>query len=197
MNHTQQILDMAKQNNGVVTASMVDDAGLSRGVLKYLADLGKLEKTARGIYILPGTWEDEFVSLQERFKRGIFSLETALFLWNLTDRTPGKFHMTFPGTYNLSKPKAEGILCRSAKEPYYSLGITKAQTPSGNKVAVYDAERTLCDVLRQRNRVDVSVVTNAFKRYAAQKEKNIPLLSQYAKMLKVEEKLRSYLEVLL
>ncbi|MBQ6116415.1 MAG: type IV toxin-antitoxin system AbiEi family antitoxin domain-containing protein [Oscillospiraceae bacterium] len=197
MNHTQQILDMAKQNNGVVTASMVDDAGLSRGVLKYLADLGKLEKTARGIYILPGTWEDEFVSLQERFKRGIFSLETALFLWNLTDRTPGKFHMTFPGTYNLSKPKAEGILCRSAKEPYYSLGITKAQTPSGNKVAVYDAERTLCDVLRQRNRVDVSVVTNAFKRYAAQKEKNIPLLSQYAKMQKVEEKLRSYLEVLL
>ena len=197
MNHSQQILDLAKQNNGVVTASMVVDAGLSRGSLKYLSDLGKLEKTARGIYILPGTWEDEFVSLQERFKRGIFSLETALFLWNLTDRTPGKFHMTFPGTYNLSKPKAEGILCRSAKEPYYSLGITKAQTPSGNKVAVYDAERTLCDVLRQRNRVDVSVVTNAFKRYAAQKEKNIPLLSQYAKMLKVEEKLRSYLEVLL
>ena len=137
------------------------------------------------------------MSLQERFKRGIFSLETALFLWNLTDRTPGKFHMTFPGTYNLSKPKAEGILCSGAKEPYYSLGITKAQTPSGNTVAVYDAERTLCDVLRSRNRVDVSVVTDAFKRYAAKKEKNIPLMSQYAKTLKVEEKLRSYLEVLL
>lgn len=197
MNHTQQILEMAKQNNGVVTASMVVDAGLSRGSLKYLSDLGKLEKTARGIYILPDAWEDEFVSLQERFKRGIFSLETALFLWNLTDRTPAKYHMTFPGTYNLSKPKAEGILCSGAKEPYYSLGITKAKTPSGNTVAVYDAERTLCDVLRSRNRVDVSVVTDAFKRYAAKKEKNIPLLSQYAKTLKVEEKLRSYLEVLL
>ena len=195
MNHSQQILDLAKQNNGVVTASMVVDAGLSRGSLKYLSDLGKLEKTARGIYILPDAWEDEFVSLQERFKRGIFSLETALFLWNLTDRTPAKYHMTFPGTYALSKPKAEGILCSGAKEPY--LGITKAQTPSGNTVAVYDAERTLCDVLRSRNRVDVSVVTDAFKRYAAKKEKNIPLLSQYAKTLKVEEKLRSYLEVLL
>lgn len=197
MNHTQQILEMAKQNNGVVTAAMIGEAGLSRGVLKYLADLGKLEKTARGIYILPDAWEDEFVSLQERFKRGIFSLETALFLWNLTDRTPGKYHMTFPGTYNLSKPKAEGILCSGAKEPYYSLGITKAQTPSGNTVAVYDAERTLCDVLRSRNRVDVSVVTDAFKRYAAQKEKNIPLLSQYAKTLKVEQKLRYYLDILL
>ena len=197
MNHTQQILNMAEQNNGVVTSSMVVEAGLSRGCLKYLADLGKLEKTARGIYILPDVWEDEFVSLQERFKRGVYSLETALFLWNLTDRTPGKFHMTFPGTYNLSKPKAEGILCNGAKEPYYSLGVTKTQTPGGNTVAVYDAERTLCDVLRSRNRVDVSVVTDAFKRYAAQKEKNIPRLSQYAKTLKVEEKLRSYLEVLL
>lgn len=197
MNRTQQILNMAEQNNGVVTSSMVVEAGLSRGCLKYLADLGKLEKTARGIYILPDVWEDEFVSLQERFKRGIYSLETALFLWNLTDRTPGKFHMTFPGTYNLSKPKAEGIICCGAKEPYYSLGITKTQTPGGNAVSVYDAERTLCDVLRSRNRVDVSVVTDAFKRYAAQKEKNIPRLSQYAKTLKVEEKLRSYLEVLL
>ena len=197
MNHSQQILDMAKQNNGVVTSSMVVEAGFSRGSLKYLADLGKLEKTVRGIYILPDVWEDEFVSLQERFKRGIYSLETALFLWSLTDRTPGKFHMTFPGTYNLSKPKAEGILCSGAKEPYYGLGITKAQTPSGNAVAVYDAERTLCDVLRSRNRVDVGIVTDAFKRYATLKEKNIPLLSQYAKTLKVEEKLRLYLEILL
>ena len=197
MNHTQQILEMAKQNNGVVTASMVVEAGLSRGILKYLADLGKLEKTARGIYILPDVLEDEFVSLQERFKRGIYSLETALFLWNLTDRTPAKYHMTFPGTYNLSKPKAEGILCSGAKEPYYSLGLTKAQTPGGNTVAVYNAERTLCDVLRLRNRVDMGVVTNAFKRYTAQREKNIPLLSQYATALKVEQKLRSYLEVLL
>ena len=197
MNRTQQILNMAEQNNGVVTSSMVVEAGLSRGCLKYLADLGKLEKTSRGVYILPDVWEDEFVSLQERFKRGIYSLETALFLWNLTDRTPGKFHMTFPGTYNLSKPKAEGILCSGAKEPYYSLGVTKAQTPSGNAVAVYNAERTLCDVLQSRNRVDVGIVTDAFKRYATLKEKNIPLLSQYAKTLKVEEKLRLYLEILL
>ena len=197
MNHTQQILDLAKKNNGVLTASMVVDAGLSRGSLKYLSDLGRLEKTARGIYILPGAWEDEFVSLQERFKRGIYCLETALFLWNLTDRTPGKFRMTFPGTYNLSKPKAEGILCSGAKEPYYSLGITMTQTPAGNTVAVYDAERTLCDVLRSRNRVDVGLVTDAFKRYAAQREKNIPLLSQYAKTLKVEQKLRFYLDILL
>ena len=197
MNHSQQILDMAKQNNGVVTSSMVVAAGLSRGSLKYLADLGKLEKTARGIYILPDAWEDEFVSLQERFKRGIFSLETALFLWNLTDRTPAKYHMTFPGTYNLSKPKAEGILCSGAKEPYYSLGAADLATPGGNTVKGYCAERSLCDVLITRNHTDIQIITDAYKKYVLRKDRNIPLLSEYAHELHVEDKLRAYLEVLL
>ena len=41
------------------------------------------------------------------------------------------------------------------------------------------------------------MVTEAFKRYAANSDKNIPVLSELAKLLKVEIKLRSYLEVLL
>lgn len=45
--------------------------------------------------------------------------------------------------------------------------------------------------------VDIQVVTEAFKRYATRTDKNIPLLSEYAKTLKVEKKLRAYLEVLL
>ncbi|MDO4962410.1 MAG: type IV toxin-antitoxin system AbiEi family antitoxin domain-containing protein [Eubacteriales bacterium] len=66
MNDSMRILEMANQNNGVVTAAMVTQAGISSGVLKYLSDNGKLEKSARGIYILPEIWEDEFVNLQGR-----------------------------------------------------------------------------------------------------------------------------------
>ena len=197
MKDSQRILEMAKTNNGVVTASMVSEAGISRGTLKYLYDNGKLERSARGIYILPEVWEDEFVNLQGRFRRGIYSHETSLFLLELTDRTPARFHMTFPGTYNLSKPKEEGILCSSAKEPLYSLGTCEVTTPGGNVVYSYNAERTLCDILKPKNQADISIVTDAFKRYAALKKKNIPLLSEYARELKVEQKLRSYLEVLL
>lgn len=61
----------------------------------------------------------------------------------------------------------------------------------------YCAERTLCDILKPRNRMDVQVTADAFKRYTAQKERNIPLLSEYAKAVRVENKVRSYLEVLL
>lgn len=197
MNNSKTIIELAKQNNGVITTAMVVAAGCSRGSLKYLADNGILEKSSRGVYTLPEVWEDEFVNLQGRYKRGIFSLGTALFLCDLTDRTPNKYHMTFPSTYNLSSPKSEGVICNGAKEPLYSLGITELFTPGGNVVRAYNAERTLCDILRSRNHMDVQIVSEAFKRYAGRKEKNIPLLSEYAGILKVEKRLRSYLEVLL
>lgn len=197
MKNSQEIINLAKQNNGVITTAMVVAAGFSRGSLKYLADTGVIEKASRGVYILPEVWEDEFVNLQSRFKRGIFSLGTALFLCDLTDRTPGKYHMTFPGTYNLSGPKAAGVLCTGSKQTLYSLGMEELTTPGGNVVRAYGAERTLCDILKPRNHTDLQMVTDAFKKYAARREKNIPLLSEYARVLHVENKLRSYMEVLL
>ena len=193
----QEIIDFAKRNNGIVTSAMVSSAGFPRGCLKYLSDTGKLEKTARGVYVIPSVWEDEFVNIQNRFKKGIFSLETALFLWELTDRTPIKFHMTFPQTYNLTSPKNEGIICNSVVKSIYDLGITDVKTPSGNTVKAYNIERTLCDILKKCNHSDIQIITDTFKQYVHHRDKNIPLLSEYSKILKVEKKLRTYLEVLL
>ncbi len=58
-------------------------------------------------------------------------------------------------------------------------------------------ERTLCDILRKRGGADTGIIADSFRRYIARKDKNIPLLSEYAKKFRVEEKERSYLEVLL
>ncbi|MCM1500630.1 MAG: type IV toxin-antitoxin system AbiEi family antitoxin domain-containing protein [Clostridium sp.] len=197
MGVTEEIIKMAKKNNGTVTTAMVVAAGFSRGNIKYLVDKGVIEKSARGVYILPQFWDDEIFNLQNRFKRGIYSHETALFLWDLTDRTPNKYHMTFPMNYNMTKPKEENIRCIQCKKELYDLGISEVSTPGGNIVKAYNVERTLCDLLRPRNHVDIQVVTEAFKHYATGTNKNIPILSEYAKILKVEAKLRSYLEVLL
>lgn len=197
MGATEKIINIATNNNGVVTTSMVVAAGFSRGNIKYLVEKGMLEKSARGVYILPEVWDDEIFNLQSRFRRGIYSHETALFLWDLTDRTPNRYHMTFPANYNLTKPKEENVQCAQCKDTLYDLGIVEVFTPGGNTVRAYSMERTLCDVLRPHSRVDIQVVAEAFKRYATDTEKNIPILSEYAKILKVEKKLRAYLEVLL
>ena len=196
-NVSDQIIQIVKENNGVVTTADITERGILRGNIKTLLNSGKLERTARGVYILPEVWDDEIFNLQSRFKRGIYSHETALFLWNLTDRTPNRYYMTFPANYNLTKPKEENIRCVQCKEALYDLGVVEVLTPGGNTVKAYSVERTLCDILRPHSHVDIQVVTEAFKRYATRTDKNIPLLSEYAKTLKVEKKLRAYLEVLL
>ena len=197
MKATEQIYNLAKENNGIVTSYMLAESGINRGNLKYMVDSGRLENVARGVYILPESWEDEFFNLQNRFKQGIYSLETALFLQDLTDRTPLRFSMTFPKGYNLTSVKKEDIHCVQNVRELYELGIIQLSTPAGNSVNCYNMEKTLCDILRPRMNVDIQVVADAYKRYMKRQDRNIPLLSEYAKKLQVENKVRSYLEVLL
>lgn len=197
MKETEMILQMAQENNGTVTTAMVTKAGISRGNLKYLTDTGKLERSGRGVYVLPDIWDDELFSIQNRFKRGIFSCDTALFLWGMTDRTPNKFCMTFPATYNLTSAKKENIRCSQVIDSLYEVGLTEIETPAHNIVRVYNRERTLCDILKKGNQTDIQLITQAFKEYAKLPDKNIGLLSEYSKLFRVSEKVRSYLEVLL
>ena len=194
---SERILSMAQENNGTVTSAMVTDAGLSRSVLKYLCDQGRLERSGRGVYILPEIWDDEMYILQTRYKRGIFSHETALFLWGLTDRTPNHYCMTFPATYNVSSARKDNIRISQAIKNLYELGVTEAKTPNQNTVKVYDRERTLCDILRKGSKTDIQIITQAFKEYVKLPDRNIALLSEYSKQLRVSDKVRSYLEVLL
>ena len=190
------IIQLAEDNNGVVTSSILSEKGILRGNLKSLVDDGRLEKTVRGVYILPEIWEDEFVNLQARFKKGIFSNETALFLWDLTDRTLNRYDMTFPHNYNLTNAKNEGVKCSRVKPEWYDEGKVQIVSPGGNIIMAYNMERTLCDILRKRGGVDTGIVAEAFKRYVLRKDRNLPLLSEYANKFHVDEKVRNYLEVL-
>ena len=89
------------------------------------------------------------------------------------------------------------IQCVQCKKELYDLEIAEVTTPGGHTVRAYSVERTLCDLLRPYSHVDIQIVTEAFKHFITRNDKNIPVLSEYAKNLKVETRLRSYLEVLL
>ena len=190
------ILKLAYENNGVVTSAKVSEANISRNYLAQLVKANKLEKVSRGVYTLPDVWEDKFLNAQVKYKKGIFSLGTALYLHGFTDRTPMRLHFTFPEGYNTSAPLKNGFKCNKVKKDVFEFGVEEVKTPSGNLVRAYYIERTLCDIVKTTNRVEIQVITDAFKQYMSSKSKNIPLLSSYAKLLKVDKKIRPYLEVL-
>jgi hypothetical protein len=156
-----------------------------------------LVRSERGIYTVPTIFDDELFNLQNRYKRGIFSHETSLFLLDLSDRAPLKYSMTFPLSYNTGSLKKRNVKYFRVKESLYDIGIIEFKSPSGNRILIYNSERSLCDILKGRSKTDIQIITDAFKRYIKSKNRNIPLLSRYAKMFRVYKKIKPYLEVLL
>lgn len=197
MDVEERLINLAKSNNGVITNDMLSNINLHRSHLKYWTDKGLFERSARGVYILPEMWDDEMFNFQVRYKRGIYALETALFLHDLTDRTPNDYEMFFPNTYNVMAPKADFIHAFNASGSYYTLGQMQIYTMHGNLITCYDKEKTLCDILRTRYRIERYVQLDAFKRYIASENRNLTKLIQYSDELKVSKQVHSILEVLL
>jgi predicted transcriptional regulator of viral defense system len=137
------------------------------------------------------------VIIQSRYKGAIFSHETALYLLELTDRTPLFYSVTVPARYNATSLKASGVKVYFVNRSFYQLGITMMKSPHGNDVKTFNLERTICDILRSRNQIDIQLVNEALKRYVGKKEKNLDLLYQYAQQFRIQKILRQYIEVLL
>lgn len=193
--YRQTINQMLSENKGFVTAEQVSEYGIPRRYLSELTDAGTIVRVDRGIYTLPDVWEDELFILQYRFSKGIFSHETALYLHSMTDRTPHFFTMTFPHGYNTGNAKKQNITVKTVLPKLYELGITDITSPAGHTLKVYDIERTLCDIIK--NKSDIQIISQTMKAYATSKRKDISNLIGYAEKLRVKSKVLTYMEVLL
>ena len=185
------------QSGGTVTTAQANNAGISNERLRLLVKSANLERVSFGVYISPGEFFDKMYVTQLRRPKIIYSHETALFLHSLSDRDPINYTVTVPAGYNATRLKGDGFAVFTIKRELHKVGVTQCSTMFGNYVAVYGLERTICDCLRSRNQMDISVVTDALKRYARRKEKNLNTLMQMAETFSVTKLLRSYMEVLL
>ena len=185
------------QNGGTVTTAQANDVGISNERLRLLVKSSDLERFAFGVYISLNEFTDKMYALQLRRPKSIYSHETALFLHDLTDRDPISYTVTVPTGYNTTRLRADGLTVFTIKRELHEVGVTRLSTMFGNDVAVYGLERTICDCLRSRNQMDITIVADAVKRYARRKEKNLNTLMHMAATFKVTKPLRSYLEVLL
>lgn len=197
MTGLEKLEALMKSSKGVITAKLADAHDIHREYLSEFVRQGKLERIAHGIYITPEVWEDKMLIHQLRKGKMVYSHETALFLNDLTDRDPVSYCVTVPTGYNTSKLNQDGLIVHTIKKELLALGICIKQTSFGNDIRTYDMERTICDILRDRNNQDAAVVSDALKRYVRKPDKDLNKLMKYAAFLRVEKVLRNYLEVLL
>lgn len=197
MSQPDKIMAYLNQNGGQITAKTVTSMDISPRVLRNMYAQGQLERLAPGVYIDPLEFGDDIAALQYRLSRGVFFKDTALFLYGMIDRTPSTYEMNFPLPYAYSTKTDEPIKIYRQKKDLYDIGITTTKTPGGNLVKLYNVERTLCDILRKRDRSDAETIKQAMNSYAKRKEKNLGQLMAYARIFKVEKEISAYMGVLL
>lgn len=193
----KNIKQIAENNNGYIMTSQVEDAGISRPMLKKYRDNGYLHMVRKGLYIMDGEIIDEYRLLQAQRKDIVFSYGTALYLWGLTDRIPHYIDVTLPRGANCTRLKKDNpeIRFHYVSKEVYGLGITETLSPQGNTVKVYDKERCICDIVRDRGKMDKQIFTQAIKEYFNTKP-NLRKLIKYSKNFGIEDTIRIYTEVL-
>jgi predicted transcriptional regulator of viral defense system len=188
---------LINDKGGVVHTADAVAAGLSKTTLSKLEVSGKVVRVARGQYVLPDELPDELYLWQLRMPRLTYSHETALFLHDMAERTPLRHSITLPSNMRLSATFPGNVKVYLIKPELFEVGLTTLPSKMGHEVRVYDAERTVCDILRSRNKIDDQTVPAAIKNYANRKNKDMNKLGQYAALFRVTKILRQYLEVLL
>ena len=192
-----KVQNLLTNGNGMFTASQATEAGLHRQQLANLVNSGVLERAGRGIYISSGGLDDALYWIQQRAKKIIYSHETALFLHRMTSRTPVRYSVTVPSSYKASVALKNFCKIYYIRQNIIDMGKTKQSSGMGNSIVTYDIERTLCDIIRSRSKIDNQIIVEALKNYAQNKTKDLHRLYIYAEKFGIEKILYHYLEVLL
>lgn len=187
--------NIVKQNNGYLTIALGIEAGASKYDVLQFVKKYSMDRVAHGLYASHNVWVDDMFVLQKTCPRVIFSHDTAYWLHGLSDREPFKICVTVPRGYNNKALRDEKYFVHTCNKEYYDIGITNIQTFTGCNVMVYDKERCLCDLIREKNKVDIQVFQNVIQAYFKSQDKQLTRLLDYAKRMKLEDKVRMYIEV--
>lgn len=197
MTQSEEIKNLLISNNGIVQTSQAMKLGISKPVFYQYIKENEMEQVAHGIYATKDAWIDAMYLLHLRCEQAVFSHETALFLHDMTDREPMEYEITVKTGYNPSKLKEDGIKVYTVKKELHGEGSIMIQTTFGHLVPVYNMERTICDIIRNRNNTEIQTLKTALKQYVKRKDKDLRLLMQYATKFRVDKILRQYLDMLL
>lgn len=180
-------------NHGYIATKDFKKIDVSKTLIPELIDKKILRKVVYGLYIDNNLIEDEFYILQKRFSNIIFSYNTACYLLNLSDRAPYKIDVTTLSHNNIS----EDLEIHYVSKDKFNIGITEIKSPYGNPIKVYNAERCICDLLKNKNEVDIELYNKIIKNYFKQSKKDLMTLEEYAKIFNIQEKFENIMEVLI
>ncbi len=197
MNNYEKILEIIKKNKGYITTNELTNNKIAKIYLTNMVKKGIIRRIKRGYYGLISYIEDDFYKIYSKSKSVRFSLNTALYLNNLTDRTPLFYNITLPHGYSGALQKEDNVIITYVKKELLDLGVEEVLSPFGMKIKTYNSERTICDIIKYINKMDAEIFAKALNIYVNSNTKNLNRLIEYSKIMNIEKKVKRIMGVLL
>ena len=194
----EKIENIVKTNNGYVTRKDIDRNRIPSIYLSRYVKKHNLIQIVRGFYAREDWIVDPYLIFQYTYPQFIYSFNSAIYLHGLGDVLPNYLEVTGPFNYRpMSKNRDDVMTHTDTVDESYNLGIADTKTSLGNVVRVYDKEKTICDLIKHKDKIEFEVYVKALTRYARSKDKDINKLMRYAQIMKIENKVRDQMEVII
>ena len=194
-----KIKTIFNEHSPIVKAATLREHKICSRDITELLDKGYVVKIKTGYYAWNSGFNDlhDLEIIQGLIPMGVISMFSAAVIHELTTVNPAEINVTIGA--KMIKPKLPdyppAILFYSSNENL-DLGIEE-HTMEHVKIRVYNPERTVCDFFKYSSKVGNDVALEVMKNYMLRKNKNLQLLFEYAKKLRVNKYIKAYVEVLL
>lgn len=195
--HTQRILDLTKQK-GLLRASDLDAIDAPRIVLTRLTAAGLQNKVGHGLYRLPshqGSEHEGLAAVAAKAPQAVFCLLTALQFHELTTQLPRQIWIAMPRGSHTPQIGYPPIKMVQMTDEVYSEGIETVER-DGVKLRVYGVAKTIADCFKHRNKIGLDVALEALKDARADNKATADDIWRYAKICRVTNVIRPYLEAI-
>jgi predicted transcriptional regulator of viral defense system len=190
------LINIFNANSGFLKASDISSRTEWR-ILNKMLDDHTATKVKRGLYKLNDFHEDiQQIEIAKSIPAAVFCLFTTWHYYELSTYIPFEFHIAVPQNRKVKTSDYPPVKVYYLSEKFYEMGINEI-TMTGEKIKIYDLEKSVCDVVRFRNKVGLDIVVEVLKSYSKRMDKDLNKLSNYARTLRVEKILTNMLMPLL
>ena len=192
----EKYIEIINSNRSIITSKDANKKGISRTILSKMVKDKVIERIDYGIYATNKFIYDELFIFQIKHPNTVFSFNTALYLLNKTEKTPEKIDITTTRNNSLGYCKNIANIHRVNNE-VINIGKIKVLTNTCKEVYSYNIERTIVDIISNRNSMEIELANKIIRKCIKDKDFNVNNMFQYAKKMKVYDKVKSYMEAII
>lgn len=186
------------ENKKFITTAELKSMGYSYYKIGKLEKDGLLRRVNRSTYenLSYKGDENDFFSAEAFVPNGVICLMSAARYYELTNFLPDSVDVAIERKKKVVTlpdwPEIKIFYFDSAR---MDLGVTEVW--EGNNVFhIFDIEKTVVDIIYYRNKIGIEETSEVLKNYLKRRDRQIDRLYAYAKRLRCEKVVRTYLEVL-